>query len=133
MAAQGAIELRVASTSDNRAMVSAVFDRSISAGMRTTSRRFSTVTRRRIGATTSIMRKAAASASVMGKPRRSFFHFGSGIQTMRSQRLGTDFASGTKAMTSSAILGKTVPTSKSGHAAAAATTAESSVCSLGEV
>ena len=55
------------------------------------------------------------------------------IQTSRSQKLGTDFPSGTKATTSSATLGTITPRMRMGQAAAAATTTESSVCSFGEV
>ena len=57
----------------------------------------------------------------------------SAIQAIRSPTLGTDLASGTKAITRSAILGTITPSSSSGHAAAAATTAERMVCSLCEV
>ena len=101
-------------------------------------------------------RKAQASASVTGKPRRNFFQPGSGIvsceprfattlpttmgtrtasaiQINRSQKLGTDLPIGTNATTRSAILGTITPSSRMGHAAAAATTPESSVCSFGEV
>jgi hypothetical protein len=129
---------------------------SITAGTRTISRRRITVAMRRTGATTSMSRKAQASANVTGKPRRNFFHPGSGmlsgdprfattaptttgtriasaIQITRSQRLGTDLPIGTKATMSSAIFGTITPSSRMGQAAAAATTAESRVCSLGEV
>ena len=129
---------------------------SITEGIRTTSRLRITVTMRRMGATTTMRRKAEASASVTGKPRRNFFQPGSGIvsreprfattvptaigtatasaiQVRRSQKPGTDFESGTKAITSKAIFGTITPRSRIGHAAAAATTTESIVCSLGEV
>ena len=56
----------------------------------------------------------------------------SAIHTSRSQRLGTDFPSGMKATIASAILGMIAPTTRIGHAAAAATTTVSFVCSLGE-
>ena len=55
------------------------------------------------------------------------------IQTMRSARLGTDLESGTNETTKSIALGKAIPTTSNGQAAAAATTAERSVCSLGVV
>src|SRR5712664_3156673 len=108
------------------------------------------------GATTSMSRKATASASVTWKPRRNFFHPGSGradegereaitlptatgtssasaIQTMRNHTLGTDLERGTKETTKSVTRGTAIPRRSSGQAAAAATTAESIVCSLGEV
>ena len=52
---------------------------------------------------------------------------------MRSHVPGTDFPSGTKAITSNAIFGMITPSSSKGQAAAAATTPERSVCSFGEV
>ena len=108
------------------------------------------------GAMTSISRKATASVKVTWKPRRSFFQRGSGraedgdraaitvptangtssasaIQMMRSQMLGTDLESGTNEMTNSVTFGTTMPSRRSGQTAAAATTADSMVCSLGEV
>ena len=105
---------------------------------------------------TSMRTKATASASVTWNPRIRRLNRDSGsaslgaraamtepttsgtksaraIQTMRSARLGTDFDSGTKETTKSIAFGKTTPARRNGQAAAAATTAESSVCSLGEV
>ena len=57
----------------------------------------------------------------------------SAIQTIRSQRVGTDLESGTKEMTNSVTFGTAMPSSSSGQAAAAPTTAERTVCSLGDV
>ena len=131
------------SSPQRAAITSAVRVRSITEGTRTTSRPRAMAARRRMGAITSMMRKAAASASVMGKPRKSLFHAGSGsrscepkratatpttrgtssasaIQTMRSERSGTDLASGMKAMRKSATLGRSAPSRSSGHAAATA-------------
>jgi hypothetical protein len=92
----------------------------------------------------------------MGKPRANRFHAGSGgdaggalaattvptsngtararpSQTRRTIQLGTRCDSGTKATRKVAILGKAIPTSRIGQATAAPTSADSSVCCLGEV
>ena len=110
----------------------------------------------KVGAITIISRNAIARVKVTWNPRRNFFQPGSGsaddgeraaitlptmngtrrasaIQMMRSQRLGTDLESGTKETTNSVTRGTTMPRTSSGHAAAAATTADSMVCSFGEV
>src|SRR5438128_7324114 len=101
-------------------------------------------------------RKATASARVTWKPRRNFFHPGSGradcgerdaitlptttgtstasaIQKIRSHRLGADLERGTKETPNSVTRGTAILSRSSGQAAAAATTADSIVCSLGEV
>jgi hypothetical protein len=111
---------------------------------------------RRAGTVMNISTKAEAIPSVMGKPRRTLLIAGSrGVpggaleattrptmtgtasasasQTTLTIQLGTRFDRGMKPITRAAILGKAIPASRIGQAAAAATSPDSSVCCFGEV
>lgn len=108
------------------------------------------------GTEMNMIMNAAASPIVMGKPRNTLLRADSGgtwggalaataiptangtkiaklNQTMRTVQRGTQCGSGTNATKRAAIFGMTKPTSRSGHATAAATTTDRNVCSREDV